>query len=68
MLGGPRKTRFRGTREVGWMFTLVAAAYNLVRPPTLNILNIKWRRSLNAMWRSLRRFSRDDVLIRFPVR
>jgi transposase len=26
-----RKTRFRGTERVGWMFTLSAAAYNLVR-------------------------------------
>jgi len=31
---GQRKTRFRGTPKVGWMFTLVAAAYNLVRLPT----------------------------------
>jgi hypothetical protein len=31
VLGGQRKTRFRGTRKVGWMFTLAAAAYNLVR-------------------------------------
>lgn len=35
MLGGQRKTRFRGTRKVGWMFTLAAAAYNLVRLPKL---------------------------------
>ena len=26
-----RKTRFRGKDRVGWMFTLAAAAYNLVR-------------------------------------
>jgi transposase len=26
-----RKTRFRGTDRVGWMFTFAAAAYNLVR-------------------------------------
>ena len=26
-----RKTRFRGLDRVGWMFTLAAAAYNLVR-------------------------------------
>jgi len=26
-----RKTRFRGKERVGWMFTLAAAAYNLVR-------------------------------------
>ena len=26
-----RKTRFRGTERVVWMFTLAAAAYNLVR-------------------------------------
>jgi IS5 family transposase len=26
-----RKTRFRGLERVGWMFTWVAAAYNLVR-------------------------------------
>jgi hypothetical protein len=32
------------------------------------ILNIKWRCSLNAMWRSPRWFCPHDVLIRFPVR
>ena len=26
-----RKTKFRGTDRVGWMFTLAAAAYNLIR-------------------------------------
>jgi hypothetical protein len=35
VLGGQRKTRFRGTRKVGWMFALAAAAYNLVRLPKL---------------------------------
>jgi len=30
-----RKTRHRGTDRVGWMFTLTAAAYNLVRLPKL---------------------------------
>src|ERR1700722_9842057 len=33
--GGLRKTRHRGTALVGWMFTLTAAAYNLVRIPKL---------------------------------
>ena len=33
--GGLRKTRHRGTARVGWMFTLTAAAYNLVRLPKL---------------------------------
>ena len=32
---GTRKTRHRGTARVGWMFTLTAAAYNLVRMPKL---------------------------------
>ena len=32
-----RKTRFRGTDRVGWMFTLAAAAYNLVRIRNLTI-------------------------------
>ena len=32
---GLRKTRHRGTDRVGWMFTLNAAAYNLVRLPKL---------------------------------
>jgi hypothetical protein len=27
--------RFRGTGKVGWMFTLAAAAHNLVRLPKL---------------------------------
>jgi transposase len=30
-MGGMRKTRFRGTARVGWMFTWALAAYNLVR-------------------------------------
>jgi hypothetical protein len=34
-VGGLRKTRHRGTALVGWMFTLVAAAYNVVRIPKL---------------------------------
>jgi hypothetical protein len=33
--GGLRKTRHRGTDRVGWMFTLTAAACNLVRLPEL---------------------------------
>jgi hypothetical protein len=33
--GGPRKTRHRGKDRVGWMFTLTATAYNLVRLPKL---------------------------------
>jgi transposase len=32
---GFRKTRHRGTDRVGWMFTLNAAAYNLIRLPKL---------------------------------
>ena len=34
-VAGMRKTRHRGTARVGWMFTLTAAAYNLVRMPKL---------------------------------
>jgi transposase len=34
-IGGLRKTRHRGTARVGWQFTLTAAAYNLVRIPTI---------------------------------
>ena len=34
-VGGLRKTRHRGTARVGWTFSLVAAAYNLVRIPKL---------------------------------
>ena len=30
-VGLMRQTRFRGRRRVDWMFTLSAAAYNLVR-------------------------------------
>jgi transposase len=33
--GGLRKTRHRGTGRVGWMFTLTAAACNLIRLPKL---------------------------------
>jgi IS5 family transposase len=32
---GLRKTRHRGTGRVGWMFTLTAAACNLIRLPKL---------------------------------
>ena len=34
-VGGQRKTRYRGTAKVGWIFTLSAAAYNLIRMPKL---------------------------------
>jgi Transposase DDE domain len=34
-VGGQRKTRYRGTPRVGWIFTLSAAAYNLIRLPKL---------------------------------
>ena len=34
-VGGLRKTRHCGTTLVGWMFTLAAAAYNVVRIPKL---------------------------------
>ena len=30
-VGGLRKTRHRGTERVGWVFTFIAAVYNLVR-------------------------------------
>ena len=32
---GLRKTRHRGVARVGWIFTLTATAYNLVRLPKL---------------------------------
>jgi Transposase DDE domain len=35
MVGGQRETRDRGTAKLGWMFTLSAAAYNLIRMPKL---------------------------------
>jgi transposase len=35
-----RKTRFRGTDRVGWMFTFAAAAYNLVRMRNLQAASI----------------------------
>jgi IS5 family transposase len=35
MVGGLRKTRHRGTARVGWLFTLTAAACNLIRLPKL---------------------------------
>lgn len=34
-VGGMRKTHHRGTDRVGWQFALTAAAYNLVRIPTV---------------------------------
>jgi hypothetical protein len=35
LFGAGRAAQFRGTRKVGWMFTLAAAAHNLVRLPKL---------------------------------
>ena len=35
MVAGQEKTKFRGRDRVGWAFTFVAAAYNLVRLPKL---------------------------------
>ena len=34
-VGGMAQTKFRGLPRVGWMFTLKAAAYNLIRLPRL---------------------------------
>ena len=34
-VGGMRRPMLRGTDRVGWSFTFVAAAYNLVRLPKL---------------------------------
>ena len=34
-IGGMRRPMRRGTDHVGWSFTFVAAAYNLVRLPKL---------------------------------
>jgi len=34
-VGGMAQTKFRGLGRVGWMFTLKAAAYNLIRLPRL---------------------------------
>jgi transposase len=36
-IGVMRKTRHRGKRRVGWMFTLTAAAYNLIRMRNLGL-------------------------------
>ena len=35
VIGGQRKTHYRGTPRVDWMFTLAAAAYDLIRLPKL---------------------------------
>ena len=35
-IGGQRRTRFRRTERVGWMFTFSAAAYNLLRMANLS--------------------------------
>jgi len=35
VIGSQRKTRYCGTPRVGWMFTLSAAAYDLIRRPKL---------------------------------
>jgi hypothetical protein len=36
-IAGMRKTKYRGSDRVGWMFTLTAAAYNLIR-----MRNLQW--------------------------
>jgi hypothetical protein len=43
---GFRKTRHRGLARVGWMFTLTATAYNLVRLPKLMGLRRSHARNL----------------------
>jgi len=43
-VGGMRKLRHRGLQLVGWMFTLTAAAYNLVRIRNLANGNSPWPR------------------------
>ena len=40
-VGALRKTRHRGVRKVGWMFTFAAAAYNLVRMRNLTTLPVR---------------------------
>jgi hypothetical protein len=37
-VGGMRKTRHRGAARVGWMFTVTAAVYNLVRIRNLALI------------------------------
>ena len=39
-VGLMRKTRYRGTRRVDWMFTFALAAYNLVRLRTLTVQTV----------------------------
>src|SRR5437899_12683655 len=39
-IGLMRKTRYRGTRRVDWMFTFALAAYNLVRLRTLTVQTV----------------------------
>jgi Transposase DDE domain len=40
-VAGQRKTKYRGLWRVGWVFTLAAAAYNLVRMRTLLALPVQ---------------------------
>jgi len=40
-VGMLRKTRHRGVHKVGWVFTLVAAAYNLVRMRNLVYMSVQ---------------------------
>ena len=37
-IAGLRKTKHRGRKRVGWMFTFAAAAYNLVRSRNLTLV------------------------------
>ena len=39
-VGGLRKTKLRGLPKVDWVFSFVAAAYNLVRAPKLIAVTI----------------------------
>ena len=50
---GLRKTRHRGTELVGWMFTLTAAAYNLIRPP--KIMEPAWCARPDSPWSTPKR-------------
>jgi hypothetical protein len=57
-VGGLRKTRHRGTALVGWMFTLAAAAYNVVRIPGCWLRRRSHTRSLSRCMIPARQHSR----------
>ena len=62
-VGGMRRPMRRGTERVGWASTFVAAAYNLVRLPKLNVLFTYVRPSIWLRWSASRPCTKANLAL-----